>query len=139
MSDPETPNSATALKKLSLPDVSAEEFGQRGITDRVVHLVAPLTTGESKLIVNGRLVHDGTLALGMLRLCNPADHERRQIKKPLKVMVLTLPFRRFEGICAEHECPVTPASNRLSECHVIRHRLVEQLIATALLADDLIS
>jgi len=139
MTDAETPNSATALKKLSLPDASAEEFGQRGTPARVVHLVAPLTTGESKLIVNGRLVHEGILAPGMLRLCNAADQEQRLIKKPVKVMVFTLLFTRFEAICADHECPVTPTSNRLSECHVIRHRLVEQLTATALLADDLIS
>ncbi len=95
---------------LSLPDASAEKLGQRGVPARVVHLVAPLTAGESRLTVNGRLVHEGILTPGMLRLCNPADQEHRLIKKPLKVMLLTLPFKRFE-----------------------------QLTATALLADDLIS
>ena len=132
-------NPVTVLKRLRLPDTSAEEFGQRGISARIVHLVAPLTMGESKLVVNGRLVHEGPLAPGMLRLCNPADKEQRLVNKPVEVMVFTLPFTHFESICADQHCPLTSTDHSLSESHLIKHRLVQQLTTTALLADDLVS
>ena len=69
----------------------------------------PLTKGASKLIVNDRLVHEGTLSPGMLRVCHPADKEERLVKIPFKAVVFTLPLSRFEGFFfASQKLPLDP-------------------------------
>jgi AraC family transcriptional regulator len=125
------------MKTLKLSAATPHDVMYQGCRGDVVHLVAPVTVGETRLSVNGRVLHEGTIWPGMLRLSNPEDVEDRLIRKPFEAMIFSLPPERVRRLM--EGMTIRPNSLRYVLAHpeLTDHRLVRQLVGSVKLARTL--
>lgn len=64
-------------------------------------LVAPLRRSDLLVEVNGRVVHDGIVGPGMLRLIVPGDRNRVTIRAAAEAMFLSVPGRVYRQITSD--------------------------------------
>ncbi|RRA47130.1 AraC family transcriptional regulator [Acidipila sp. EB88] len=100
-------------------------------------LFAPLTTGETSLKVNGRVIHDGSLRPGMLRLSAPVDQEERNVRSPLQGIRLTLSKARVDHLFSQYEYRHRPARHCFMIPILGGQPLVQRLVSDATFAAEL--
>lgn len=125
------------MKMVKVSAATPHDVMHQGCRANVVHLVAPVTEGETRLSVNGRVLHEGTVWPGMLRLSNPEDMEDRLIRKPFKAMIFSLSPERVRRLMEDMTIRPNPLRYALAHPALIDHRLVRKLVGSVKLAGTL--
>jgi len=96
-------------------------------------LSAPLRKSNAKVEVGSRVIHDGVVRPGMLRLIYPGDRNRVSVRAPAEVMLLSLPGRLFREIVSD-AAPEGVSSDPAYVEPLLKSNIQAATLSTALLS-----